>query len=70
MVKLFEKFFCEDNGNPSSMRLIMFLVVSTVLFNWTYLTVLSGKPVQMEMVDLGALGIPMLFKMMQKGKEE
>ena len=65
-----KQFMCEDNGNLSSMRLIMLLVICTVLFNWTYMNIIKETLHSFQIIDLGALGIPMLFKMMQKGKEQ
>jgi len=65
--------FSEADGTPSSMRLVLLLVVGAFLFNWCYSNVVSmntgAGPVALDLTDitmlLGAFG----FKYLQKSKE-
>lgn len=62
--------FKDSAGNPSSMRILVFMVVAVVLFNWTWLNLKSGQftPIPWENV---ALVIGSLFaKSSQKSVEE
>ena len=68
-MNMIEKIFTEDNGNPSTMRVLVFIVVCTVLFNWTYYNITTGTLTSFEMNELGALLGPFFFKAYQKGKE-
>jgi len=60
----------EDNGNPSSMRILAFLVILIVMGNWTYFNIthntISSFDWQEISMILGVLGI----KGYQKSKEE
>ena len=62
--------FQEDNGNPSSMRLMVGFVVVTILGTWSFLSIKTGAfvviPTEVAGILLGSLGI----KAWQKGKEE
>lgn len=69
MTKFLEQIFTEDNGNASAMRVIVFMIVSTVLFNWTYFNITTGTLTGFELQELGALLGPLAFKTWQKGKE-
>ncbi|MCK4328803.1 hypothetical protein KAX02_03065 [candidate division WOR-3 bacterium] len=59
----------EDNGNTSSMRILVAIVVLVFLGNWTYFNISTGTLASFDWQDLsviiGALGV----KAYQKGKE-
>ena len=59
----------EDNGNTSSMRILVAVVILVFLGNWTYFNATNGTLVSFDWQDLsvilGALGV----KAYQKGKE-
>jgi len=59
----------EDNGNPSSMRGLVALVVVVVLFNWTWINISTGTLVSFDWQDLMVIVGPLLAKGYQKGKE-
>lgn len=63
------KIFSEDNGNLSSMRIIVFIIVIVVLFNWTYYNIISGTLTGFNWEDIAVLVGPLLAKSYQKGKE-
>lgn len=60
----------EDNGNPSSMRILAFIVILIVLGNWTYFNITHNTIASFDWEEisiiLGVLGI----KGYQKSKEE
>lgn len=62
-------FLNDDDGNQSSMRIIVFLIIACVLFNWTFLTVKTGAWIKLDiesiMMVLGSMG----FKAVQKNIE-
>lgn len=61
--------FSEDNGNPSSMRIVTILVVGVVLFNWTWFNIQSGTLTGFGYEELIALLGPLGLKAYQKGSE-
>ena len=63
------KFLQEDNGNESSMRLIVFLIITTVLFNWTYYNIMSHQFVMLDWTSTAAMIGSLFMKAYQKGKE-
>jgi hypothetical protein len=66
-MKLME--FFSESGELSQMRLITFMVVGVVLFNWVFLTVTSYKLVPLDMNSVLFLLIAMGAKTIQKGIE-
>ena len=62
--------FKEDNGNTSSIRVLTFIVVVCILFNWTYVTLLNGQYIPLSFGDVGALVGTFVAKGWQKGKEK
>jgi len=72
VMTLFEfinKTFSEDNGNPSSMRLITFIIIVVVLFNWTYHNIQTGTISALSYQEILALLGPLGIKAYQKGSE-
>ena len=59
----------EDNGNLSSMRILILIIIITVLFNWTYYNITSGTLASFSWQDIGVIIGPLLAKAYQKGKE-
>jgi uncharacterized BrkB/YihY/UPF0761 family membrane protein len=49
------------NGSISAMRVAMLLVITAILFNWVYLTVVTGQKQPLDWTEvaaiLGALGM-------------
>ena len=63
-------FFAESNGAPSSMRLLMFLVVTVVLMVWAVTCIRSGQYQPLQIGDVAVLiGVPFV-KVLQKSKEK
>jgi len=64
------RILSEDNGNPSSMRMITALICLIVMLTWSYTCIKQGQllPLDIEQIGLvlGALGL----KTFQKGKEK
>jgi len=65
-----KKIFSEDNGNLSSMRLIVFIIIVTVLFNWTYINIISKTLSPLNWADIMLVIGPLITKVYQKGKEK
>jgi len=63
------KFLSEDNGNFSSMRLLVVVVILVVLFNWTYYNVANNVLSSFSWEDIFVVVGPLLAKAYQKGKE-
>jgi len=61
--------FSEDNGNPSSMRFFVFLIIAVILFNWTYHNIQTGTFTSLSYEEIFALLGPLGFKAYQKGSE-
>ena len=70
ILKKLVELISEDNGNLSSMRIIVFLIVITVLGNWTWYNISHGTLVGFDWEELSAIGIPLLFKAVQKKIEQ
>jgi len=65
----FKSAFSEDNGNPSSMRIITLLIVSVVLFNWTFYNIQNNVLTVLDYNQLLAILGPLGFKALQKNSE-
>ncbi len=63
------EFFQDGCGNNSSMRLLVFLVVAVVLFNWTWINISSGTLTPLSWGELGSIVGSLFVKSIQKGKE-
>lgn len=63
------KVFKDDSGNTSYMRIVSFLVVGVVLFNWTYFNIENGEFVSLNWQDVGMILGSMGAKAYQKGIE-
>jgi len=70
MVELLKKIFSEDNGNSSSMRILVAFVIVIVLFNWTWINIKTGQIIAFDWQDLGLIIGPLFAKAYQKGKEK
>ena len=66
----FKQFFKEDNGNLSTMRLLVTFILIVVLFNWTYITILTGTFISLKIADIMLILGPLFAKSYQKGKEK
>jgi len=64
------EIFSDDGGNMSSMRLLVFLVVGTLLFNWTWINITTGTIVSFDWADMGLILGSLFIKGYQKGKEK
>ena len=65
-----KEIFSEDNGNISTMRILIFFIITVVLFNWTWINIATGTLVGFDWADLGLIIGPLFAKSYQKGKEE
>ena len=61
--------FCENNGTPSLMRLAVFLIIGTILFNWTYFNVTTGQMSALGYSELLTILGTLLMKGHQKKHE-
>ena len=64
------QMFQEDNGQFSAMRVLVFVIVGTVLFNWTYFNLKSGQLSGFDWADLMVVVGPLLAKAAQKKVEK
>jgi hypothetical protein len=64
------QFLQEDNGRPSSTRLVMVLLHVAIISVWTTLSIKSGHMVELDPGILIALGISSAQKITQKIAEK
>ena len=63
-------FFQDNDGNNSSMRLFVFMVVAVILFNWTWINIKTGTLTPLSLGEWGTIVGSLIAKYLQKGKEE
>lgn len=63
------QFMSEDNGNLSTMRVLTFLIVGVVLFNWTWHNIANNVLSSFAWQDMAVVLGPLFAKAFQKGKE-
>ena len=59
----------EDNGNLSTMRILTFLIVGVILFNWTFFNLANNTLSSFAWQDMAVVLGPLFAKAFQKGKE-
>jgi len=64
-----KSILAESSGQPSTMRILVAIVVLTVLFNWTYINLKTGTLVGFDWQDLMVIVGPLIAKGYQKSKE-
>ncbi len=64
-----KQFFTEDNGNFSFMRLAVFIILVTVLFNWTWFNITHGTIISFDWEEMLLIIGPLFLKAYQKRKE-
>jgi hypothetical protein len=65
-----KELFKESNGQVSSMRLIVFLIVATIIGTWSYTVINTGEWVALQIGDAVALIGTLGMKAYQKGNEK
>jgi len=69
MKKVLSQFFSEDNGNKSSMRLLVAAVVLIPLITWSVMCIKTGQMISWDLPDIGLIATALGMKAYQKGKE-
>ena len=69
MGKVVGKVLSEDNGNLSTMRILVFLIVAVILFNWTWFNIHHNVISSFDWQDLALIVGPLFAKAYQKSKE-
>ena len=69
-MNILKEFLSEDNGNLSTMRIIILFVIFVVMFNWTWINIVTGTIVSFSWPDFRVILGPLFAKAYQKGKEE
>ncbi len=59
----------EDNGNPSTMRVVVALVVLIMVGTWAYVSISNKALAPMSVEEVGLMLGAMGIKAFQKGKE-
>ena len=62
-------FLKEANGNESSMRLAVFLVLGVLLGTWAYVSIATKTIAPLDWPTVGAIVGPLVAKAMQKKSE-
>ena len=70
MNSILRELFSEDNGNLSTMRILVSFIVFVIMFNYTYFCLSSGTLASFSWSDLMVILGPLMMKSYQKGKEE
>jgi hypothetical protein len=63
------KAFTEQNGDPSSMRLIAAFIIFVIMFNWTFYNVSQQQLAPLNWESVMAVLGTLFVKAYQKGKE-
>lgn len=63
------RFLQEDNGNESSMRLLVAFVVLAIMGTWAYVSIVAKSLQPLDWQTVGALVGPLFAKAWQKGRE-
>lgn len=65
-MRILKELFSDSLGDVSSMRVIVYIVVIVVLFNWTYVNITTGQINDLGLNEtgsiLGALGMKAIQK--------
>ncbi len=69
LILFLKTIISEDNGNPSTMRILAFAIAGVILFNWTYFNIQSGAMSTLDYQQLIGILSPLLLKGWQKDKE-
>lgn len=70
MKDMLMKIISEDNGNPSSMRVIVGAVIFLIVGTWSWHCISAGVLVGFDWEEIGMLLGLLGLKVYQKGKEE
>ena len=62
-------FLKESNGSESSMRLILYLIVGTLMGTWCYVSISTKAMAPMDWPTVGAIVGPLIAKAWQKKNE-
>lgn len=63
------KFFQDNCGNNSAMRLFVFMILITVLFNWTFVNIKTGQINPLSWQEIAMVVGGLLAKAKQKERE-
>lgn len=66
MKNIFKDFFTEGDGNGSSIRLVFIVGCSAIFFVWAWLSIKNNTILSFELQDLGAIGLLIAGKEVQK----
>ena len=64
-----KEILSENDGNLSTMRIMVFFIIFVVMFNWTWINIATGTLISFDFADLGLIIGPLFAKGYQKGKE-
>ena len=67
---MIKEMFSEDNGNLSTIRMLVSFIVFVMMFNYTFFCLSSGTLASFSWSDLMMVLGPLLVKSYQKIKEE
>ena len=65
-MRLLERIFSDSLGDMSSMRILVFIVVCVILFNWTYINIITGQMNDLGINELGGIVGALGVKAVQK----
>ena len=63
------KFFQDNCGNNRTMRLFVFMILITVLFNWTFVNIKTGQINPLSWQEIAMVVGGLLAKAKQKERE-
>lgn len=63
-------FLQDANGNNSSLRLVLIIIVLGIVGVWAYLCITKGEFIEFPIKTLVAIVLPLLAKLVQNGQEQ
>lgn len=69
MTNIIGKMLSDNEGNSSSMRILNFLIIGVVLFNWTFYNMTNSELIALDWEEVGLLVGALGAKAYQKGIE-
>ena len=70
MIEFLKKVISDQSGDPSTMRFLSWIIICTVLFNWTWYNISQGEILSFDWQEMSLIIGTLFAKGYQKGKEK
>ena len=65
-----KEMLSEKNGQVSTMRVVASVIPLIIILTWAFISIKTGRLVSFDLPDVAALGLPLVAKAYQRGKEQ